>query len=179
MNLHVPVVETARLRLRGHRPEDFLLSCAMWYDAAVMRYIGGRPLSQEDAWTRLLRSVGHWALFGYGYWAIETRDSGEYVGDLGFMNAKRDIDPPLGDAPEIGWVLTAHAHGKGYATEAALAAVEWGDREFGPVPTVCLIHPENHASLRVAAKCGYRESHRTSYKEHPTVVLARGGAHKK
>jgi RimJ/RimL family protein N-acetyltransferase len=122
---------------------------------------------------RLLRYVGHWTLLDYGMWAVETRGSGEYVGDIGFFNAKREIDPSLGDEPEIGWVLASHAHGKGYATEAVRAVVAWGDRRFHGARTVCLIHPDNAPSLRVAEKCGYRELHRTTYKSQPAIVLGR------
>jgi RimJ/RimL family protein N-acetyltransferase len=170
----VPVLETERLRLRCHRVEDFGGCAAMWADPEVVRYIGGKPLTREEAWARLLRYVGHWALLGFGLWAVEERASGEYVGDVGFANFQREMQPALPDVPEIGWVLAARAQGKGYATEAVRAAVGWGDARFAGSRTVCLIHPENRGSLRVAEKCGYRELRRTSYKEQETVVLARG-----
>jgi len=51
----VPPLETARLRLRGHRVEDFAACAAMWADPVVTRYIGGRPFTAEEVWTRLLR----------------------------------------------------------------------------------------------------------------------------
>ena len=168
-----PAIETERLRLRQHRIADFDACLGVWSDPEVVRYVGGKPLTREDVWARVLRYVGHWTLLGFGMWAVESRDSGKYLGDIGFLNACRDIDPPFGDTPEIGWVLGKAAHGKGYATEAVRAVVEWGDRRFGRVRTVCLIHPDNRASLRVAEKCGYVESHRTTYKGEPAVVLAR------
>lgn len=64
-----------------------------------------------------MRYVGHWALLGYGYWAVRDKQSGEYLGSIGFSNFLRDITPAL-DAPEMGWTLVSSAHGKGYATEA-------------------------------------------------------------
>jgi RimJ/RimL family protein N-acetyltransferase len=145
----------------------------MWSDPEVVRYIGGRPFTREEVWSRLLRYVGHWTMLGYGMWAVETFEGGAYVGEVGFFDGKRDMSPPL-DAPEIGWVFAMHAHGKGYATEAVRAAVSWGDQRFSPAQSVCVIHPENRASLRVAEKCGYREMHRTVYKEQPAIILARG-----
>jgi RimJ/RimL family protein N-acetyltransferase len=63
--------------------------------------------------------------------------------------------------------------GKGYATEAALVALAWGDAHFGRRRTVCLIAPQNLASIRVAEKCGYRELQRTTYKGNPTILFAR------
>jgi RimJ/RimL family protein N-acetyltransferase len=160
--------------MRPHRIDDFSALHATWSDADVVRFLGGKPLTREESWARLLRYVGHWTLLGYGMWAVETRDSSDYLGDIGFLDAKRDIDPPFHDTPEIGWVLASHAHGKGYATEAVHAALEWGDQHFSrDTRTVCIIHPDNLPSLRVAEKCGYRELHRTTYKNEPTIVLGR------
>jgi RimJ/RimL family protein N-acetyltransferase len=139
----------------------------------VVRYIGGKPFSREDVWARMLRYAGHWSWMAYGYWAVEEKATGSFVGELGFADFKREIEPSLEGAPEIGWVLVPRVHGKGYATETVRAAVEWGDARFGPARTVCLIHPENLASIRVAEKSGYREFQRTTYKGAATVILAR------
>ncbi len=171
--VEVPILETDRLRLREHRLDDFAASAAMWADPIVTRYIGGKPLSPEEAWGKMLRYAGLWSLLGYGYWAVEERASGDFAGELGFADLKRDIEPSLGDVPELGWALVSRFHGKGYATEAVRAALAWGDQHFGATRTVCIIHPDNLASIRVAAKCGYREYHRTLYKEHEVVLLAR------
>jgi RimJ/RimL family protein N-acetyltransferase len=171
--MEVPVLQTKRLTMRGHRIDDFTDCAAMWADPVVTRYIGGKPLSEEEAWTRLLRYAGHWALMGFGYWAIEEKETGRFVGELGFADYKRDIEPSIKGVPELGWALASKAHGKGYATEAVGAAVAWGDAHFGSARTVCLVHPENLASIRVAEKCGYKEFQRTTYKGHPTIMFAR------
>src|SRR5262245_3181356 len=155
MPVSVPTIETARLRLRGHRPEDFAACAAMWSDPVVVRHISGRPSSAEESWARLLRYAGLWALLGYGYWAVEEKASARFAGDVGFADFKRAVQPPLEGAPEIGWVLAPWAYGRGFATEAVAAALGWGDRHFGSTPTVCMIAPENTASIRVAEKCGY------------------------
>jgi RimJ/RimL family protein N-acetyltransferase len=169
----VPLIETERLKLRGHRLEDFIDCAAMWADPEVTRYIGGKPFSEEEVWARFLRYVGHWSLMGFGYWAIEERATGSFTGELGFADLKRDIEPSIKGVPEVGWVLASQAHGKGYATEALRAAVAWGEAHFGQTRTVCIIRPENLKSIRVAEKCGYREFRRTTYKEHPTIMFAR------
>jgi len=169
----IPSIQTDRLKLRGHRLEDFPDVAALWADPAVTRYIGGQPLSREEAWARFLRYAGHWAWLGFGFWAVEEKATGNFVGELGFADLKRDIEPRLDGTPEIGWVLATRAHGKGYATEAVRAVQAWGDARFGATRTVCLIHPENLPSLRVAAKCGYQEFQRTTYKGDPTILLAR------
>lgn len=170
---NIPVIETERLILRAHRPEDFESSAAMWADAGVTRYIGGRPFSKEEVWTRLLRYAGHWAWLGFGYWVMEEKATGGFAGELGFADYKRDIQPPLDGIPEAGWVLAPAAHGKGFATEAVRAVLRWGDRRFGSARTVCLIHPENLASVRVAEKCGYREFRRAAYHGHETLLFER------
>jgi RimJ/RimL family protein N-acetyltransferase len=69
-SLPIPLLETDRLLLRGHRPEDLDDCKALWGDPDVTRHIGGRPFSGEEVWTRLLRYVGHWCWLGYGFWAV-------------------------------------------------------------------------------------------------------------
>lgn len=147
----------------------------MWGDPAVTRHIGGRPFTPEEVWARLLRYAGHWALLGFGYWLIEEKDSGAFAGEIGLADNKRDLGPgsPLDRVPEIGWVFVTRVHGRGYATEAVRAVTHWSDTHFGGGPTGCIIDPENAASLRVAAKCGYAECQRVSYKNHTVVVLVR------
>jgi RimJ/RimL family protein N-acetyltransferase len=122
----------------------------------------------------VLRYIGHWEALGYGFWAVEEKASGEFVGELGFADFRREIEPAL-DAPEAGWVFVPRVHGRGYATEGLRAALAWGDENLPGERTVCLIHPENAASFRVAAKCGYGERRRAEYKGHATVVLERRG----
>jgi RimJ/RimL family protein N-acetyltransferase len=169
----IPELETERLRLRPHRLEDFDDCLAMWSDPEVTRYIGGKPLSGEEVWARILRYAGHWRMLGFGYWLVEEKGSNLFVGEVGFADFKRQIAPSFEGIPEIGWALIPWAHGKGYATEAVRGAVEWGDGHFGAVTTGCLINPDNAASIRVAQKGGYKEFCRTFYKEHPAVVYRR------
>jgi len=171
--IQVPILETARLRLRGHCLDDFAASAAMWADPIVTRYFGGKVLTEEEAWTKFLRYAGHWSLLGFGYWAVEEKATGNFIGEVGFCDYKRDIESLLKNVPEIGWVLASGAHGKGYATEAVQAAIEWGDRKFEESQTNCIINPENLSSIRVAEKCGYREFQRTIYKGHPAIVFVR------
>jgi RimJ/RimL family protein N-acetyltransferase len=169
----VPVLETERLLLRPHRLADFDACCTMWGDPAVTRYIGGKPSTPEDVWGRLLRYAGHWSLMGYGYWAIEEKSFGRFIGEAGFADFKRDITPSLGNDPEIGWALAPVAHGKGYATEVVAALLEWGDANLASKRTVCLIHPDNSPSIYVAKKCGYKEFARTNYKGQPSILFRR------
>jgi RimJ/RimL family protein N-acetyltransferase len=170
-----PVVETARLTLRGHRLDDFEDSLAMWSDPVVTRFIGGKPSTEQQTWSRVIGYVGHWSLMGFGYWALEEKAGGSFVGELGFANFHRDIAASMKDVPELGWALASRFHGKGYATEAVRAAVAWGDVRFESARTVCLIDPDNVASVRVAQKCGYDVFERAVFNDQPTLFLARSG----
>ena len=78
----IPVLETERLRLRGHTLADFEPLAAMWADPAVVRFISGKPASREESWARLARYLGHWALLGYGFWAIEEKARGALLARL-------------------------------------------------------------------------------------------------
>lgn len=168
-----PTLQTERLILSAHRAEDFADLTAMWSDPRVVRHVGARPFTAEEVWTRLLRSVGHWPLMGFGYWVVRDRASGRFVGEAGLADFKRDITPSLGAAPEAGWALAAWAHGRGLATEAMGAVLAWSDAELKPARTVCVISPGNAASIGVAGKCGYREQLRAIYRGEPAIVFER------
>ena len=161
-----------RLRLRGHRLDDFPGCAARWADPAICRQLGRKPFTEVESWTRLLRYVGHWVLLGFGYWVVEEKESGRFVGEVGFADYKRDMESPVRRDPEIGWVFCRQ--GKGYATEAARAAILWGDEHFGASRTTCIISPEKLPSIRVAEKCGYRNLQLTLYKGKPIIVVCTG-----
>src|SRR5690348_18246564 len=118
----VPVLETARLILRGHQLEDFPTYAAMWSDPAFLRHVGPAR-NEQEAWVRFLYHHGMWSLMGYGLWAVEEKKGGAYIGDAGFMRTRRDLPIDCGDLPEGGWTLTPSVHGKGYGSEAAAAVV--------------------------------------------------------
>ena len=172
MTIH-PEIETERLLLSVHNLDDFRHSAAMWADPVVTRHIGGRPFSTEESWARFLRYVGHWDLLGFGYWAVAEKATGLFVGEAGFANFKREIEPCIDGLPEMGWAFVSRVHGQGYASEVVSAAAAWGDRHLDSPRTVCLIHPENLASIRVAEKGGFQEYQRTAYKGLPTILMAR------
>ncbi|WP_400190532.1 GNAT family N-acetyltransferase [Hymenobacter sp. B81] len=171
--MNLPVLETERLLLRGHRPADFDVLLAMWQQPAFYQYLNGAALPEEEVWKRMLRNVGLWALLGYGYWAVEEKASGTFIGAVGLAEWRRDISPSLRGFPEAGWILDPACHGRGYATEAVRASLAWADAQPLPPRTVCLVHADHAASLRVAAKCGYAEFARTQYHQQPVVLLER------
>ncbi|MFT3692382.1 MAG: GNAT family N-acetyltransferase [Kofleriaceae bacterium] len=171
--MNVPVITTERLILRGHTLADFEAVYEMWADPVVVKHIGGKPRTREDSWMRLQRQVGHWALLGYGTWAIEERAGGAYVGGAGIARYERNITEMTICDYEGGWVFTAGSHGKGYATEAMTAALAWFDANYPATPTECIIDVTNTGSLRVAQKLGYVEIGRATYHDDPIIVSRR------
>jgi RimJ/RimL family protein N-acetyltransferase len=168
-----PALETPRLRLRPHRAADLPACAAMWSDPAVVRYIGGKPMTEQQTWMRIMSYAGEWALLGFGYWALEEKETGAFAGELGFADFKRDIAASMRDVPEAGWALVPRVHGRGYAKEAVRAALAWGDDHLASARTVCMISPENLASIRVAEVCGYRVFERTAFQQQPILYLER------
>ena len=172
-DLNIPVLETPRLILRGHRLEDFEAMVAIWSDPVVRAHFHGRPYSREDIWAQLLRNLGMWAAMGYGLWAVEEKETGAYIGAVGAAEVRRDIDLPLDGMPEAGWTLATRVHGKGLATEATRAALAWTDVRLGHPRMFCIVTPDNVASIRVAEKCCFRPWRETTYKDEPTLIFLR------
>jgi RimJ/RimL family protein N-acetyltransferase len=167
------ILETQRLRLRPQRVGDLAASWSLWSSPDVVRHISGKPSTREEAWARLLRNVGHWTLMGYGPWAVEKRDIAQYIGEVGFFNLERDLEPGFDGLPEMGWVLSPAVHGHGFATEAVRVALAWADANFEQRGTACIIAPENAASIRVANKSGFRQKTIATYRESPTLLFER------
>jgi RimJ/RimL family protein N-acetyltransferase len=145
----------------------------MWSDPEVTRFIGGRPQTREEAWARVLRYAGMWSLVGKGFWVVESKDNGAFLGEVGVMEARRDMAPPLGDHPEVGWAFLPSAQGQGFASEAVERAIRWAEQAFPASALLCIISPDNAASLRVAARFGFVEKLRTTYHGEPTIQFER------
>ena len=145
--VEIPVLETARLRLRAWGNEDldgFARFCA---DEATARFVGGVS-DRAGAWRRMAAQAGHWQLRGYGSWVIEEKSDGGFIGYCGLWNPEGWPDR------EIMWGLLADRHGRGYATEAARCARDFAYGRLGWNTAISCIDAGNRASLRVAEKLG-------------------------
>jgi RimJ/RimL family protein N-acetyltransferase len=171
--IEVPELETERLLLREHRVDDFAISSAMWANPEVVRFISGAPSTPAESWSRLLRYAGHWVLLGYGYWVVQLKSTGAFLGEVGFADFKREMTPSIEGIPEAGWVFSPDAHGKGYALEAVERMFAWADKTFNDDTTVCIIDPENHASIRLGQKVGFVPWTDTTYLDTPVRLLKR------
>lgn len=171
-----PVLDTIRLILRPHRVEDYAACRKLWGDADVVRHIGGLPQDAQAVWFRLLRYAGMWPMLGYGMWVIEERDSGAFLGEAGLLSAERGL-PELEGVPEAGWVLAPDAWGRGIATEAMHAVLDWADARLDAPSLRCIIDPDNLASIKVAEKLGFRPLIDTALGGKPTRVFDRARQH--
>ena len=142
-------IATERLVLRMFRESDLDAYARMCADAEVMRYIGdGHTLSRDEAWRNMALIIGHWQLRGFGLWAVEERRTGVLVGRVGCWQ------PEGWPGLEVGWALTGEFWGKGYATEAALQAIDFAFNHLGQDRVISLIQPENSDSIAVALRLG-------------------------
>ena len=142
-------LETERLILRPPLPEDLDSWAAFHGDAQSMRYLGG-ALSRAEAWRGMAVVAGSWALRGFGYFSLIEKASGHWVGRSGPWY------PEGWPEKEIGWMIAAEARGKGYASEAARASLDFVFGTLGWARVVHIIDPENLASHGVARKIGSR-----------------------
>lgn len=155
----VPVILTERLKLRGVEASDFDALVAHWSHPDTVRFIGGQARSPHLVWTRnVLNSRGMWSLLGFGYWYVEDRKTGEFVGEVGFSDFHRETEPTFWGVPECGWVISPDRFGQGFASEAVGAIHKWFDEELDEPESVCIIDGDNAASIRIAEKLGYQKN---------------------
>jgi RimJ/RimL family protein N-acetyltransferase len=171
-----PVLQTERLRLRPFRAGDADAQAAMMGDPEVMRHLGGHPIAREDAWRKLLCGHALWSLLGFGYWAVERREGGAMIGQVGFADFQRDTAPSVMGIPEMGWLFAREAAGQGYATEAAAAGLAWIDEALNPPETAAIIDHGNTASIRVAEKCGFTGREPALYRGESILLFRRPNA---
>lgn len=154
--IHIPTLETERLRLRAPGPADFE-AFAAFRGSARARTVGG-PYSREEAFEQLGALIGQWHLRGFGRWIVADKASDEGLGVVGMFY------PQGWPAPEIAWSVFEPAEGKGIAYEAALAARRHAYAALGWTSAISLVAPENHRSVALAKRLGARIDGRH---EHP------------
>lgn len=168
-----PRIETARLVLRAPESRDLAGQVGMLGDEEVMRHLGGGIESREDAWRRLLAGAGLWPVLGFGYWTVERREDGRYLGQAGFADFRRDMTPSIEGLPEMGWLFARDSQGQGYAAEACAAALAWADAALDALEIAAIIDPLNERSIRLAEKLGFRRAEEADYKKAPILIFRR------
>ncbi|MBY6211270.1 GNAT family N-acetyltransferase [Microbulbifer agarilyticus] len=144
-------IKTPRLCLRQWRDSDRAPFAAMNADPVVMEYFP-KLLSREDSDAGVDRQIAHIDKHGWGFWAVETLTEKQFIGFVGIKNVTDDM--PFAPAVEIGWRLAPAAWGKGYATEAARASIEYGFTRLGLEEIVSFAVADNLRSRAVMEKLG-------------------------
>jgi len=146
-------IKTNRLLLRRWRDDDVEPFAAMCSDPEVMRYIGsGATRTREQAQASIKAYERDWDENGYGLCAVELLDDGGFLGFTGL--SEPSFLPEVMPAVEIGWRFARQSWGKGYASEAAHAVLEYGLNDLGLSEIISIYQAENHASERIMQKLG-------------------------
>ena len=146
-------LETERLLLRRWKTSDLEPYAELCRDPEVMRHIGSGDTRSRDQCARGIKAMErHWEEKGFGLFALEMRESGEFIGYTGL--SEPDFLPQIMPAVEIGWRLSRRHWGKGYATEAARAAMQFGFDTLELPSIVSIFQLENDASRRIVRKLG-------------------------
>jgi len=154
------IFETERLVVREwtESPGDLERAYDIYRRPETNRWLQAPNLpltAPEEAAVMLRRWHDRFAAYGgrYGLWAIEVRESGLVVGTVMIKPLPGPDESVLTDDIEVGWHLHPDAQGKGYATEAAGAAMR---REFaaGTAAIFAVVAPGNTASMAVARRLG-------------------------
>jgi RimJ/RimL family protein N-acetyltransferase len=152
--MQIPTLATDRFVLRAFRESDVPALTALHSDPEVVRFIrpNGEPETKPgQAWEYMAVQMGHWLLKGYGKWAMADPKTDELIGRVGYFDAPYDW-PGL----ELGWTMARKVWGKGYATEAARLALDWGFANIDADEIISAIIPGNDRSIRVAERLGQK-----------------------
>jgi RimJ/RimL family protein N-acetyltransferase len=140
-------ITTGRLIIRPFTPADFEAIHAVWSDPAVMGPIPSQAYDRDQSWARLTGTFGHQARHGFSKWAVAARASGRVIGECGvhYLEGGPDI--------ELGYKLARAHWGKGFASEAARACLDWALAER-PERVVAIADPANIRSARILSRIG-------------------------
>ena len=147
--IQIPTIKTPRLTLRPLQPADAVTLHRVYQTEGVLRcFPNPTPPPLEKLERFVAGQQKHWEQYGYGNWGILPNGENEIIGWAGLQ-----FLPELNET-EVGYLLDKPFWGKGYATEAARASLQFGFDHFAFSQLIALVHPENIASRRVLEKCG-------------------------
>ena len=159
------LIKTPRLLLRQWTARDLPAFAAMNADSRVMEYFP-KLLSPAESNAMAARIADHFDRHGFGLWAVEVAGVADFVGFVG-LNIP-SFQAHFTPCVEIGWRLAYEHWGRGYATEAAQAAIDFGFTNPVLNEIVALTAPTNHRSRRVIERLGMTHSPVDDF-EHPNL----------
>lgn len=159
------IIETARLIFRTWKNEDAKAYYQINQDPKVFELLQG-PLTMEQVNDFIPAVNNHQDKYGYTLWAVELRETGELMGFIGlnYTNWESHFTP----AVEVGWRLGSEYWGKGYATEGAKAALDYGFKKCGLKEIVSFTVPANVRSIRVMERIGLKRDVKSDF-FHPKL----------
>lgn len=161
-----PELRTERLLLRGWTPADRIAFAAVNADPRVMEFLGG-VLTREQSDAMVDRIEAKFQRQGFGFWAVEVPGVAPFIGMVGL--SVPSFDAAFMPAVEIGWRLDAAFWGRGYASEAARAALEFGFGPAGLDEVVAFTTQGNLRSRRVMERIGMTRDPADDF-DHPDVA---------
>jgi RimJ/RimL family protein N-acetyltransferase len=156
----IPVLTTERLVLRPFTPDDLPALTVLHAEESFWWYPLRRGMAEDETKDFLSRVMERYDSDGFGLEAVEDRASGTMIGWAGL--AVPHFLPEILPAVEVGWRLNGSYRGRGLATEAGSAAVDWGFKEGGLERIVSIYEPENTPSGRVMNRLGFTYERTTS-----------------
>lgn len=145
------IIKTDRLGLRSWKEKDHESFAKMNADPRVMEHFPFL-MTREQTDAYLTRIYNHFDEYGYGVYAVDILDSNEFIGYIGFSCPT--WESYFTPCVEVGWRLKSESWNKGYATEGALACLEYGFKELGLDAIYSWTATDNKASERVMQKIG-------------------------
>jgi RimJ/RimL family protein N-acetyltransferase len=159
----IPSLDTERLLLRAFRPDDLDPFADIVADPEVIQRAtyDGTTMTRAQAWNWLCLMLGHWHMRGYGIWGVEEKSTSVMIGRVGlqFLDWFEDV--------ELVWMLSRSAWGKGYASEGARAAIDFGFNQLDLERMAAVIHQDNLPSIRLAERLGMKMEKEVKRQEIP------------
>ena len=156
--MNISTLTTKNLILRAFTDEDVEGMYQILNGKNVLQYFpSNNPLTEERVQKMIHFLLGHWEKYGYGLWAVEHKESGTLIGRCGLQYIAET------DETEIDFILAPEFWGRGLATEAGQASLQFGFEVLNVKEVVGIVHPENLASQRVLEKLGMQRIELTEY----------------
>ena len=152
-----PLLTTERFELWQPQADDLADLFDLTLAEETRRFLGSFVPSEMDAFARLARNAGSWALWGYGTFMVRRKGEAKIMANCGVFRSHRGFgaDQGLDNVPEAGWIIHRDHWGQGIAREAMEAALTWFDAVHGPQRVACMIEQGHTASDQLAQRLGF------------------------
>lgn len=164
-SMNSSTIQTKRLSLRPWKHQDLEPFAQMNADPKVMEYFPS-TLSLAESEKSMKNAARHFEEYGFGFWVATLRDSQEFIGFIGLKHV--DFTAHFTPAIEIGWRLAFQYWGQGYATEGALAALQYGFNTLHLKEIVSFTAKQNIRSQKVMQRIGMHHDSKDDF-DHPKL----------